>query len=400
MLLLTSHLLSIVYQQPDPYYGHEEAAKVCTHFVTHLFACPEQPPVSSTNPGSNSPALPLFIAYALHRTRLHHSVTFAALYLLLRLKSRFPAARGSSGHRLFISAFMLASKVICDDTYSNKSWSIVGQGMFALREINQMEREMCSYLEWQLNVDPAELREFEARVRRDFKGNGPYPPYALSAPAPSPMPSTTPYAQNAPQPTFVTGRIASAVQAAQAQSQAQPSHLAAQPGKPSRSGSMSHPEQAYITPPHSPDTPETPEASHSASTSPASSVSPPTPPGEVDNTVRVVTPGGSVPMNVDGMRAMAGKVPPSVSSHPSSSSHSSAHPSQSSSSQQAQIPGQAQIATHPPSRHPHAPSRSGSYNNSVNTARVSAMPSGVNGANVGRRSKCSELFAVAQPIVW
>ena len=42
---------------------------------------------------------------------------------------------------------MIASKVICDDTYSNKSWSIVGQGMFALREINQIEREMCSYLE-------------------------------------------------------------------------------------------------------------------------------------------------------------------------------------------------------------------------------------------------------------
>lgn len=89
----------------------------------------------------------MFISYALHRTRLHESVTYAVLYLLQRPKTRFPAARGSSWHRLFISVFMLASKVICDDTYSNKSWSIVGQGMFALREINQMEREMCSYLE-------------------------------------------------------------------------------------------------------------------------------------------------------------------------------------------------------------------------------------------------------------
>ena len=43
---------------------------------------------------------------------------------------------------------MIASKVICDDTYSNKLRSIVGQGMFALQEINQMEHEMCSYLEW------------------------------------------------------------------------------------------------------------------------------------------------------------------------------------------------------------------------------------------------------------
>jgi hypothetical protein len=79
-----------------------------------------------------------FIAYALHRTQLHSSMTFPALYLLQSLKARFPAAKWSSGHRLFISALMLASKIICDDTYSNKSWCIVSQGMFTLREINQL----------------------------------------------------------------------------------------------------------------------------------------------------------------------------------------------------------------------------------------------------------------------
>ena len=42
---------------------------------------------------------------------------------------------------------MVASKVICDDTYSNKPWFVVGRGMFSFREIDQMEREMCSYLE-------------------------------------------------------------------------------------------------------------------------------------------------------------------------------------------------------------------------------------------------------------
>ncbi|KAI0086271.1 hypothetical protein BDY19DRAFT_859002, partial [Irpex rosettiformis] len=163
--------------------GHEITAKICTNFVTHLFACPELPPISTTNPTAPSPRLDPFIAYALHRTRLHPPVTFAALYLHRRLKARFPAARGSSGHRVFISAFMLASKVICDDMYSNKSWSIVGQGMFALRGINQMEREMCSYLEWQLNVEPNSLKEFEEKVKRDFKGPGPYPSYLMPSPA-------------------------------------------------------------------------------------------------------------------------------------------------------------------------------------------------------------------------
>ena len=78
------------------------------------------------------------------------------------------------GHHLFISTFMITSKVICDDTHSDRSWCIVSLGMFALREINQMEREMCSYLEWQLNVEPSALKEFESMVRKDFKGPGSY----------------------------------------------------------------------------------------------------------------------------------------------------------------------------------------------------------------------------------
>jgi len=53
-------------------------------------------------------------------------------------------------------------QVICDDTYSNKLWSIVTKGVFQLREINQMER--CQYLEWELNIDLAKLKEFEDMV--------------------------------------------------------------------------------------------------------------------------------------------------------------------------------------------------------------------------------------------
>lgn len=86
-----------------------------------------------------------------------------------------PAARDLSGHRLFISAFMIASKVVCDNTYSNKSWAIVGQGLFQLREINQMEREMCGYLEWQLNIDHLELESFTEKTQAEF-GSGTVPP--------------------------------------------------------------------------------------------------------------------------------------------------------------------------------------------------------------------------------
>ncbi|KAG1794002.1 uncharacterized protein HD556DRAFT_1443370 [Suillus plorans] len=89
-----------------------------------------------------------------------------------RLKACFPTARGSSSHHLFVSAFMLASK----------SWSIVTQGMFQLREINQMEREMCQYLD-------------------------PYPTYTLPSPSKTTPPPTTdpfpsPPADLAPTPSY------------------------------------------------------------------------------------------------------------------------------------------------------------------------------------------------------
>ena len=76
---------------------------------------------------------------------------------------------------------MISSKVMCDDTYSNKSWSVVAQGMFNLREINQMEREMCNYLEWELTAANPMLSTFETAVRRDFREQKPvYPTYPTS----------------------------------------------------------------------------------------------------------------------------------------------------------------------------------------------------------------------------
>ena len=96
------------------------------------------------------------------------------------IKAQFPAICDFSGHHLFISAFMLTSKVICDNTYFNKFWSIISQGIFSLREINQMKCEIYSYLKWQLNIDLSQLWDFESKVWQDFKRPGPYPNYVLS----------------------------------------------------------------------------------------------------------------------------------------------------------------------------------------------------------------------------
>ncbi|KAI0038560.1 hypothetical protein FA95DRAFT_1457961, partial [Auriscalpium vulgare] len=140
-----------------PHHDDAQTARICARFISHLFACQDHPPL---------PSLEHFIARALHRAhRLPTCVAFAALYLLLRLKIRFPGATGSSGQRLFITSFMIASKVLCDWTYSNQNWCRIARGAYVVRDINRMEREMCDYLEWRLNIDGAALQDFEERVR-------------------------------------------------------------------------------------------------------------------------------------------------------------------------------------------------------------------------------------------
>lgn len=162
---------------------------------------------------------------------------------------------------------MIASKVICDDTYSNKSWSIVAQGMFSLREINQMEREMCGYLEWELTVDNAILTMFEKKLREDFKSpEGPYPAYPLamvSRRAAKAAASTT--ATPIPEPNSTTSPIPNFGGQYQQRTATKPRQGTASPKSSS----------SYA----SPTTPDTPSPSFSNSTSPASSGSPATPVG-------------------------------------------------------------------------------------------------------------------------
>lgn len=59
----------------------------------------------------------------------------------------------------------------------------MGQSMFQLlREVNQMERKTCPYLDWELNVEPQTLSLFKDMVRKDFARPGPYPELPLQGP--------------------------------------------------------------------------------------------------------------------------------------------------------------------------------------------------------------------------
>lgn len=141
----------------DRFYGFRDTAELCEHVITSLFSVTTPP--APTSAKDAIPPLGEFIAYALYRTRLPLAITHQALLLLGRLKARYPSARGTSTspHRLFLSSLMLSSKISMDDTYSNKSWQVVGQGLFELRELNCMERECFAFLGWNVVVRDEEL---------------------------------------------------------------------------------------------------------------------------------------------------------------------------------------------------------------------------------------------------
>ena len=106
--------------------------------------------------------LSTFTYKALRRTRLPPQLTILVVAILVRLKSRWPAACSSApaaGHRLFLAAFMIAYKTSIDDCFSNASMVTLCQGVYKLTQINAMERELLALLDYQTHFNDKELEE-------------------------------------------------------------------------------------------------------------------------------------------------------------------------------------------------------------------------------------------------
>ncbi len=92
-----------------------------------LFACPSFPTADARIAAELN--VSEFVALVLLRTQLPCLVALGAFLLLERIKRRHPLSTSSSGDRLFISAFMVASKVISNHVLSNGTWAHAGHNM-------------------------------------------------------------------------------------------------------------------------------------------------------------------------------------------------------------------------------------------------------------------------------
>ncbi|KAJ7730787.1 hypothetical protein B0H16DRAFT_1329791, partial [Mycena metata] len=163
----------------DPLLGRGYIAGVSSRFITHIFRCSPFP-AGTSNPGTH---LTFFIASVVSSTGSEDAIVFHALALLLRLKELYPTVRARCGHRLFLTAFMVSSKFLCDQAYSNVVWRGVAGRRYSLRVINQMERDLCRLLRWDVSVRYQLILELGLVLLRDFRPHydgPPRPTYTLA----------------------------------------------------------------------------------------------------------------------------------------------------------------------------------------------------------------------------
>lgn len=148
---------------PDDFY--EPYAAACFNYMSRTFQC------SATIYSETSRKILVFQDFILHilrRGRLPPDVACTALFLLHRLKLKYPAAVSPrDGSPVFVAALILAHKALQDESYGVSSWATMTQGIMAIRNINQYERELLAHLEFETHIRPKELKGF-ARFKQEI----------------------------------------------------------------------------------------------------------------------------------------------------------------------------------------------------------------------------------------
>ncbi|ROW03016.1 hypothetical protein VMCG_05671 [Cytospora schulzeri] len=125
------------------------------------------------------PTLEEFITQLVVSSNVQVPTLMSTLVYLNRLKSRLqPMAKGlrCTTHRIFLASLILAAKYLNDSSPKNKHWanySVMGYNAFGFSrtEVNLMEKQLLSLLDWDLRITEEDLyREldvFLAPIRLD-----------------------------------------------------------------------------------------------------------------------------------------------------------------------------------------------------------------------------------------
>ncbi|KAI9142176.1 cyclin-domain-containing protein [Paraphysoderma sedebokerense] len=122
-----------------------------------------------------------FCTKILRMTELSHSVIMLATHYIFKLKQIVQSnAQLGSEFRILAAGLIIATKVLEDNTYSNKSWSIVTG--ISVQELLVMELEMMKLLNFDLQLSAMEYRNWLFTIKSAISPQSPTPslPYPSS----------------------------------------------------------------------------------------------------------------------------------------------------------------------------------------------------------------------------
>ena len=115
---------------------------------------------ASDNTIKQLPSLMTFLTKLVKYTNVYTGTLMATLIYLQKLKSRLPKnAHGlpCTRHRILLSCLILSSKFHNDSSPKNKHWAKYTDGLFNVKDINLMERQLIFLLNWDLKVSNEEM---------------------------------------------------------------------------------------------------------------------------------------------------------------------------------------------------------------------------------------------------
>ncbi|EMG46476.1 hypothetical protein G210_3277 [Candida maltosa Xu316] len=115
---------------------------------------------SSDNTIKQLPSLMTFLTKLVKYTNVYTGTLMATLIYLQKLKNKLPKnAHGlpCTRHRILLSCLILSSKFHNDSSPKNKHWAKYTDGLFSVKDINLMERQLIFLLNWDLKVTNEEM---------------------------------------------------------------------------------------------------------------------------------------------------------------------------------------------------------------------------------------------------
>lgn len=118
------------------------------------------PPSSPESRERQLPSLMTFLTKLVRYTNVYSGTLLATLVYLNRLKNKLPKnAQGlpCTRHRILLSCLILSSKNHNDSSPKNIHWAKYTDGLFSVKDINLMERQLLFLLNWDLRVSNEEM---------------------------------------------------------------------------------------------------------------------------------------------------------------------------------------------------------------------------------------------------